>query len=469
MFKENKAASFSLILAVLMVQLDGTIVNVSLPTIADYFSVDTGLVSWCVMVYLLAVSCTLLFFGRLCDIYGVKKIILAGYSIFVLFSILCALSTNIYMLIFSRFFQGVGGAALNIGVFVFVPKFFPPEQTGKVFGVITTSAAVGTTLGNPVGGLLTGYLSWQWIFLINIPIGLLAIYIVSTKLHEKISTITKKVKPDYVGLILYIITVISFLYILNKGGDIGWFSEQILILIAIFVIGLTAFIIFEKRVHNPLIDFSLFKNKALVFAVLSGMAGYIFLASSNFFMPFYLENIIGLNSEESGMVLLSYALPLMFVGPIAGKWSAIKGSTVFCSLAMLLAASAALLFALFLHLENIYVVIGCLFLLGVAFGSFNSPNHNFVKNLGRADAQGSLFGTEQTVYRFSMAAGITFFEMIYSFGLNSNDSANSGVSGISKSFMIPGFQDIFIAGAIFCTLALIFALLAGKAYSKTQN
>jgi len=460
-----------LILAVVMVQLDSTIVNISLPTIANHFNSSASVVSWCVLAYLLAVSITLLFFGTLCDLFGVKNIILAGYIIFTAFSLFCGISPNIYILIASRFFQGIGGAALTIGVFVFVPKYFPAFETGKIFGIITTAAALGTTLGTPIGGFITGMLSWHWIFLINIPLGLMAIYFVVKKIKNEAVLLKKEIKRlDFFGLFLYATTVSCFLYVLNKGTSYGWTSPYVLILFAVCVISFVLFIKYEKTAINPLLDFNLFKNKPFLFTILAGVLAYIFLAGCNFLMPFYLELVMGLKTSQSGLVLLFYSLPLMFVGPVAGKLSAKYGSTIFCATAMLIVALASLIFALLLELSSIYVVILCLSLFGAAFGAFNSPNHNFIKNLSSGSGYGVLFGTEQTIYRFSMALGVTIFEMIYSFGfsgtaLNSLDKTTQNYQNI----LTEGFKNSFLAGSVLSITAMVFVLLATKHFYGKIN
>jgi len=271
-----------------------------------------------------------------------------------------------------------------------------------------------------------------------------------------------KNKLDFIGLAMYGISIFCLLYILNKGQDDGWLSMKIIFIFSIFIIAFISFLLYEKKIKNPLIEFSLFKNRALILAVLSGAFAYVFLAASNFLMPFYLELIMGLQTNQSGMVLLAYTLPLMIVGPFAGKWSAKFGSVFLCSSAMVLASITCVFFAFSLFYGEIYIVMSSLFFFGVAFGTFNSPNHNFIKNLGAGQGQGSLFGTEQTIYRFSMAVGITIFELIYSMGFSAKTIVNSEtITANEKTLLIAGFKDSFVAGAVFCFMSVVFTLWAG--------
>lgn len=167
-------------LAAFMGALDTTIVNISLPSISKYFGSDIATVSWVSITYLLVLSSTLITFGRVADIRGYKKIYIAGFVIFTLGSLSCGLSSTIFMLIGFRVLQGAGAAMLQAIGGAMVVRYLPEKARGTAFGVLTTSAAVGLAAGTPLGGFLSQFYSWHWIFFVNLPVGIFAIILALT-------------------------------------------------------------------------------------------------------------------------------------------------------------------------------------------------------------------------------------------------------------------------------------------------
>ncbi|MFZ4572287.1 MAG: MFS transporter, partial [Bacteroidales bacterium] len=155
-------------LAMLMVKLDAFIVNISLPTIAQNFGCSRDIVSMVLLAYLVASTATLLLFGMLGDRLGLKKIFISGFILFTIGSLLCGMSTNIVLLIISRFIQGLGGSMLVANCLAIIGQFMPHDKIGSAYGILTTISSIGVSLGAPLGGLITYYASWHWIFLINV-------------------------------------------------------------------------------------------------------------------------------------------------------------------------------------------------------------------------------------------------------------------------------------------------------------
>jgi len=275
-----------------MTQLDTYIVNISLPTIAVYFNVNTGDVSYVVLVYLLFLTSTLLIFGKLADRIGLKKVFIGGFLLFTISSLLCGISWNLKLLILARIIQGIGGAMLYTSVFAIVSRFLPKNLTGCAFGFLSTSSALGVTAGAPVGGLITGYLSWHWIFLINIPFGIAAIIIALKVIPgEKVPEEKKKNTFDIAGSILSFLGFLSLIYTLKMGEELGCTSPVIIASSISTVIFITLFIIREMKCADPLLDLALFKSRNFAFANIASLLAFILISERQYIHNAFLSSI----------------------------------------------------------------------------------------------------------------------------------------------------------------------------------
>ena len=214
---------FSIAFATFMVNADSYIVNISLPVIADYFHVGTEAVSWVVMSYQLTVTALLLVFGTLGDRIGIKRLFMLGYAVFTLSSLFCAISPTLGWLVASRALQGIGASVLYALTPAMVPRYLPLEQRGPAFGALATAAALGISVGTPLGGLITGLLSWHWAFLINIPIGIVAMLVAKRVLPMDQSASEKAPLPsfDYAGSFFSALALVSLIYSFSKLNSLG--------------------------------------------------------------------------------------------------------------------------------------------------------------------------------------------------------------------------------------------------------
>ncbi|MBP1749031.1 MAG: drug resistance transporter, EmrB/QacA subfamily [Deltaproteobacteria bacterium] len=324
-----------------MSKLDSYIVNISLPTIAERFNVTSAEVSWVILVYLLVSTSTLLLFGKLGDRFGLRRIFFFGYLLFTIGSLLCGMSTSLGMLIMSRFVQGIGCAMILSIAFAIIPKFLPPEKTGWAFGIASTGAALGIAIGAPAGGLITGFLSWRWVFFVNVPFGIFAMYAVNKYIPDESTTRLKKLRKagfDILGAALSFAGLALFIYALSTGWDSGWTSTRILGSFGASLAFLAIFFIREAKCTEPLLELGLFRSFHFGAAVTSTLFAYMLLAGNSFLLPFYLEVGKGLPTQTVGLVIMIYSVIYMAVGPFAGRISdRIKPSTL-CAFAMLSAA-----------------------------------------------------------------------------------------------------------------------------------
>lgn len=460
-----RTVSFLIGFAVFLAYLDGTIVNVSLPAMAASFGVATSEVSWVVLIYMLVQGSTLLFFGRISDIYGMKHTLLLGIVVFTAGSALCGLSPGLMFLIIARFLQGIGGSMLIVTAFAMVPAYFPKHLTGAAFGIITTSAALGTTTGAPVGGFITEWFSWPAIFMINVPLGIIALLIAWKQIPADHVTSKKRPGLDLGGVLLSFSAVFCLLFVVNMSGRWGWHSPFIIGPALLFCLLLPIFIWFERRSPSPLINLSVFKRPVFVLSLLSGAIAYAFLAGNTFLMPFYLSGIKQFSADQVGLLLLCYSIPLMVIGPVAGRIN----SLWFCILGMFLAAAACFLFVGFIDSPGPWAPGLFLLVIGLAFGLFNAPNNDRIKNSIPKELQGSIFSLVQTFVRSSMALGVALFSAIYAFVLpDATPHATGAEAAAYRLQSLYGYKVAFVVCGLFCVVALVLNIFALR-HQKKQS
>ena len=216
----------SVAVAVFMARLDIYIVGISLPTIARHFHAGTSAVSWVAMGYLLFNCGSMLLVGRIADSVSARTLFLVGYAIFIAGSLLCGLSTSLGMLIACRCVQGLGGAVLVILTYTVIARFLPAAGLGGAMGLLATAGALGIAVGSPLGGFLTEQLSWQWVFFVNVPIGLVAMVLAwrSVPAQAQAGSERRLGGLDYAGAALSFLAVAAFVTALFVGEEAGWGS-----------------------------------------------------------------------------------------------------------------------------------------------------------------------------------------------------------------------------------------------------
>jgi EmrB/QacA subfamily drug resistance transporter len=461
--KTDRKILFSIAFAAFMVNLDTYIVNISLPEIARNFNIGQSELVWIALSYQLTVAGLLLVYGRLGDLFGLKKIFLFGFLIFTIGSLFCGLSNNLTLLIISRSIQGIGASVLYALTPAMVPRFLPAEIRGQAFGVLATVAALGIILGAPVGGLITAYLSWHWIFIINVPVGIAAIWSAKRILPDDSTTGSfEQNKFDYSGAILSFSGILLMIYALNQGHRFGWTSTITFILIIASLFLFFILFMYEHKTKYPLFDLDLFKNKYLSFGYISSLLACMYLAGNNFLIPFYLQYVLKLKTEETGLVFLAYPLVYMFISPIAGKLSNKFHPGNLCTFGMILGSVTSLTFAFVSVYGSLLFMILYFVFLAFTFGTFFPSNNNFVMGKAPAGKQGIVSGMFRLTGMLGMIIGVCVFEVFFT-GVIS-PSENHGINNINLlpiDVLIKGFRYLYIFGSVLLLFAAVFSFLTG--------
>ena len=448
-------------LAGFMVLLDNNIVNISLPNIASSFNISTSTVVQIVLIYLLMLSSSMIIFGKLADKYGVKKVFISGFIVFTASSLLCGLAPNYPLLLSARGLQALGGSMLFATALALVTKFIPANRRGWAFGIFAPVSALGLLIGNPLGGLITGMLDWQWIFFVNIPIGILAIIFALRTIpadHPRVVS-KKRVRFDYVGSFLSFAGLALLVYFLSKGRMLGWTSTMTLTGLLVSILLLVAFVFWEKRVKEPILDLSIFRNRSFSFAILASIFGFGLMAGSNVLLPFYLIYGLKIDVTHAGFILMTFAVVFSLSSMVTGRLSDRVSKVRLTILGMLLAIGSCIAFALLLPQLHLGILFGFMILLGISYALFITPNNNQVMSIAPAEKQAISTSVFKLSTNMGQMFGLIIMEMIFSLSFT-HPSEGSGftLKSVPVDQMMYGFSWAYFAGAGLCFLAIIFLL-----------
>ncbi|MDX6480148.1 MAG: hypothetical protein QOG85_658 [Gaiellaceae bacterium] len=315
------AVSFGLF----MIMLDNTVVNVALPTMRIDLHVGQSGLEWVVVAYALTFASLMITGGKLADMFGRRRIFTTGLAIFTLASLACGLSSTIGYLIAARALQGVGSALMNPATLSIVVATFPPRQRGQAIGIWAGVSALALAIGPLVGGVITQHINWNWIFFINVPIGVIGIVVSQLVIRESRDT-SREQSIDLPGLLTSAGFLFTLSYALIEGNSHGWASAEILSLFTAAVVLLVALIVLESRQRLPMLDLSLFRIGAFAGANLVAMLVSLAMFGVFFFVSLYVQNILGYSPTQAGLIFLPMTVLIILIAPVAGRFSDRIGS-----------------------------------------------------------------------------------------------------------------------------------------------
>jgi EmrB/QacA subfamily drug resistance transporter len=464
---EQKIILAIIAFAMFMATLDQSIVNISLPTIAEAFNTDMGSVSWVVMAYLLVLSGLMLACGRLGDMKGFRRVFIAGFAVFTLGSLLCGLAASIGQLIAFRVVQGIGAAAIEAIAPAMIAVCLPADKRGWALGILMTIASLAIAAGPILGGYITEFLGWEWVFFVNVPIGVLAVVLSLRYLPQDILP-QQPGRFDTPGAALILIALAALLFPLNQGLYLGWTSPFVIGSFATFVFFSLLFLFHERRCECPLIDMGLFSSANYLRGNIAGMFIIFAFAGSEFLLPFYFEMAHGISTEMVGMLLAVPAVALMLAGPVAGKLSDLYGSRGLMTGAALLSAVTMFLFSCFDATTGLVLIVAALILEGVAVGLFMPPNMRLVLGSGKQEAEGVASSVMMTLRNVGAMLGIATFGTIAMHGFL-GAMAGQYVESAAPAQLVPGFHAAFIAGALVCLVAAVVAVFVKERSGGTTS
>jgi EmrB/QacA subfamily drug resistance transporter len=332
--RENKAiALVTIILGFFMALLDTTIVNIVLPKMTDDFHTTVEHISWVLNGYNLAFSVLLLTASRLADQFGRKKTFMIGIAMFTLSSYLCGIASSADWLIAFRVVQGLSAALVVPVTIPLATDLFPPEKRGAISGIWGAFAGLAAASGPTLGGILSENFHWQWVFFINVPIGVIALALAAMVLRESFDPTASK-RIDWLGVLFLSIGMFAAVLALIQANDKGWTSSYILTLFSVAILSLAAFVVTEVRVKEPMLPLSLFRIMPFTMSSLTLFMMGIGMMSCVFLLAFYLTHVYGMTELQAGLTITTMPITSMVFSSISGPLSDKVGNRWFSALGM---------------------------------------------------------------------------------------------------------------------------------------
>ncbi len=450
-------------LGTLMGALDSTIVLLAFPTINDSLHSNLATSLWIILAYLLVLAVATTQMGRIGDIYGRSKIFNLGFVIFTVGSALCGLSTHIYLLIAFRVVQAAGGAILQATSGAIIADYFPRERRGRAYGYNSLGFTAGALLGIVLGGIITSFISWQYIFFINIPIGIIAVIVGLKYLKDSEKT---NAKLDLVGMGLLATALVLLSYGLVNFAAEG-LSKLNFVLSVIGAALIPVFALYDRRLVNPLIDFQALRIRVLRNAILAAFFTSVGYFSVIFLVIMYLQGIRALTPLNASLLLVPGYVAGSFLGPIMGRLSDKYGSREIATMGIFFLAVAVLIYLTMGTMTPLYIVLFASAVSGLGTSMFFPANNSAVMANARAGSYGSISGLLRTVqniglvgsYVLSISVASASIPRYVAFEVFIGTTSLSG--GVSQAF-ISGIDHAFYASVAILAFAGILSYIRGK-------
>jgi EmrB/QacA subfamily drug resistance transporter len=398
-------------LAIFMLLLDITIVNVALPDIRRELDSSFTDLQWVVDAYALALAALLLATGSLGDLLGRRRIFVIGILLFVFASLLCGLATTPTILNLARGLQGVGGAMMFANSLALIAQEFPPQERGTAFGLWGATTGFAVAVGPLAGGVLTEGLGWEWIFFVNIPIGLLTAAM--TVMRVPLSDRDPTARIDWPGVVTFSGALFCLVLALIEGNDEGWTSALVLGLLIGSVVLLGTFVAIERRSAQPMFDLSLFRKPAFTGAQIVAFCLHASIFSIFLYLTLYLQNILGYSALEAGLRFLPVSLLSFVVAPVAGKLAERLPVRGFLGAGLITVGAGLMLMGGIEPSDDWTTLLAGFIVSGIGIGLINPPLATAAIGVVEPQRSGVASGINSTFRQVGTATGIAGLGAIF--------------------------------------------------------
>jgi len=444
-----------------MATLDGSIVNIALPSIGQAFGIDLATVEWVVVAYLLVVGSLLLPVGRLGEVLSFRRVYLAGFAIFTVASVLCGASPGPGALVASRALQGVGAAMIMAMGPAIIARTFGPGERGRALGLNAVSVSIGLSLGPTLGGLLTEIGSWRAIFLVNAPVGIFAILWAARILPAEAPG--GRQRFDVPGAALTAGGLFALMLALSQGEAWGWTSPTILGLLALGVGLGAAFVAVERRTAAPMMDLGLVRVRAFSAGLAAVVVAFAGLFTATFLLPFLLQEGSGYTPLQAGLLITPIPIAAALVAPFSGALSDRIGQRLPASIGIAVLAAGLLSLTTLPDQFAVADLAWRLALIGAGQGLFLSPNSSAILGAVPRPRLGTASGMIAQMRVVGQALGIVVSAAVVALRLPAHLAALDDLppdQARQAAFALAA-HDAFIVAALICSIGIGASLLRG--------
>ncbi|MEG2882751.1 MAG: MFS transporter [Christensenella sp.] len=440
-----------------MAMLDSTIVNVALPVMVKDLGTDMQSVQMVVIAYLIAVVASILLFGRMGDILGKGRLFMFGTVVFTVGSLMAGLSHDLNTLIIARVIEGIGGAAALANNQGIITEVFPANERGRALGFSGVSVALGTMAGPALGGLIVTYLNWNYIFLINVPVGIIG-FILALRLMPR--GIKSKEKLDYRGAAALAATVILFFFALLTGAKVGYQKYYIIISFIAAVGFMALFLFLEKRSAQPIIDLSLFKNSLFTISIVCVFIQFFAISGISIIQPFYIEDVLKTDPAQTGLIMMSLPIILGIVSPIAGYISDKIGATKITLAGLIIMTLGLFLLSTMTASEPIYKLVIYLSVVGLGAGIFSAPNTSLIMSTAPKEKLGITGSINAFTRNLGSVIGISLLTtLLYSLMSAKVGHTVDGFVAGQPNVFVYGMRIVYLVGVALLVVSVILTII----------
>lgn len=446
------------VMSTFMATLDSSIVNVALPQMARAMDVDTSQIQLVVTSYLIVIVGIILIFGKLGDMLGKTKIFTFGIALFTLGSLLCGITSSFPVLIGARIIQAVGAAATMANNQGIITQVFPATERGKALGLTGTSVALGSLVGPGLGGIIVGASSWEYIFLINVPVGVVVLFFAVKLLPRSNKKATDRL--DVLGAALFMFSIVPLFVALGQVPSLGFANPLILTGFVVSIVSFIAFIVVEQKRENPLIPLDIFRNKLFSLSIFCAFITFVGLFCNSIIQPFYLQDVMVYSPEQAGLIMMIFPLILTVLAPVSGHVSDKIGSELLTFIGLLLISLGLFLMSTLTEQSTLMTMVSFIVVLSVGMGLFQSPNNSLIMStvgrhqLGIAGSINALVRNMGMVCGIALATTLLYGSMSGELGYRVTDY----VVGQNGAF-INGMRIVYMTAAVICLFGAILTLL----------
>lgn len=447
---------------IFIMAMNASMMNIAVPFIGAYFHSSMALVEWVLMSFLLVISTLLLTFGRLGDMFGFRKMYILGAVIFTVGTVLCGLASSIYLLIAFRVVQGIGaGMTMAVGP-ALITAVFPPTERGKALGLLGIFTAGALGFGPTLGGLLLKYADWRFLFYCSVPLGFIIILWAHLVLEP---TPRREQSFDLPGAVTVFFALGSLLLALSHGEEWGWTSGPILGLMCTAAVAFALFMWRELTCTAPMMELRFFKNRLFSAATTSALLNFMVQYMVVFLLPFYFKDVLMLDAARAGLLLSSFPLVILVVGPLSGTLSDRIGSRGLSSFGMAVSAVSLLLLSRLTPQSHWTEIVWPLVLLGFGNGIFQSPNSSALMGSVPRTHLGIAAGILSTARNTGMVMGVAFAGVVFNHRLPAATAALA-VTGVDQGQLAglsftTALHDTLLVGAAVAVAGMITSLVRG--------